>query len=43
MRCAVAVFKAANHRSRRLLEHLRFTAATGEIGFDEEIMERALR
>jgi len=43
VRRAVAVFKTANHRSRRLLEHLRFTAATGEIGFDEEIMERALR
>jgi len=42
VRRATAVFKAANHRSRALLRHLRFEPATGDVEPDEEIMERTL-
>jgi RimJ/RimL family protein N-acetyltransferase len=43
VRSAAAVFKAANHRSRRLLEGLRFTTTTGDIEPDEEVMQGALQ
>ena len=39
---AVAVFKAANYRSRRLLERAGFAEARGDAGPDERIMQRTL-